>query len=223
MGSFVTECRDGFPCLSVSYVSSWRHHHGHPAACSRAADPESGGQLPHRRGSVQLSGPSAAGGLRCQSLRGVCCSIRLSSVRSVVPIPLFEPEAGCSAMNLQVGGVNHTRSAAPARLRKLFQNAGEDAPSGPVLPAVVQCLVRPIHRMRIPPSEPVPIDKNDPAQTPPVLSSGNTSRLRKPRTDPRKLCLCQPEKIAHVTAHQNCCCRRSINHAQSDRATINGF
>jgi hypothetical protein len=93
-------------------------------------------------------------------------------------------QACSSAVGFQVGCVNHQ----PIRLACLARQLGEylvehTKPAPPDKP-IVDRLVQAVTRWCITPAQPIPDDKDNPADHPPVINPRNPMRKRKERCNP---------------------------------------
>jgi hypothetical protein len=75
-------------------------------------------------------------------------------------------------VGLEIGRLNHDGLGLDLLGGYALHHPGEYAHVAPSLPAVIQCLVRPVFPRRIPPAQAVPVDENDPAQNAPVIDLG---------------------------------------------------
>ena len=75
---------------------------------------------------------------------------------------------------------------------------GEDALVAPTFPAVVESLVRAVFLRRIAPAQTIAINKDYPAQHPPVIDAGFAMRLWEEGLKTRHLGVGQPKQIRHV-------------------------
>lgn len=110
-------------------------------------------------------------------------------------IPLFHAQAGRRSAGFEVGRIDHDvfGSQPGHHLR-------EDTLVTPSLPTVVKDLVRALFPWRIPLSQAIAIDEDNPAQDTPIIDARLAMGLRKIGLKPRHLRVAQPEEIRHVTA-----------------------
>lgn len=108
-------------------------------------------------------------------------------------------------MCLEIGRVDHYSAGHCPLGRKTFHHSGEHAHRALPFPPVIQCLVRPILSGRIPPAQPVVIDKYDAAQNPAVIDTRLAMAFGKYGAR-RAIC-------SSVSQYRSCCISsQSLNH-----------
>jgi hypothetical protein len=100
-------------------------------------------------------------------------------------------------MRLEVRGIDHQPVGLAAVGRQLGKDAVEHAQAAPADEPVVDRLVRPIGRRRIPPTQAVLQDKDDPGDHPPVINPRNPMRKREKWLNPPHLRLTQQPHVRH--------------------------
>ena len=118
-------------------------------------------------------------------------------------------------MGLKVRRVDHQRAGLAALTGQFQQHPGEHTLVAPPLPTVVERLRRTVFRGRVPPSQPITINEDNPAQHAPVIDTWFAVGFREEGFEALHLHLRQPEKIAHVTA-------RFSGSESADQNKING-
>ena len=101
-------------------------------------------------------------------------------------------------MSLQVGRIYHDRLGILSLAGYRVQHPCKHAQSAPAHPPVIKRLRRAILRGRIPPPQPIAIDKDYPTQYTLVIDTRNPVRQWKERLQPLHLWIRQPEKITHA-------------------------
>lgn len=101
-------------------------------------------------------------------------------------------------MSLEIGCVDHDGFGLGFLGGEAFHHPSEYPHRAPPLPAVVQCLVRPVFLRRIAPTQAVPVDEDDPAQDPPVIDPRLSMTAGEIRRQTRHLLVRQPIQIAHA-------------------------
>lgn len=101
-------------------------------------------------------------------------------------------------MGFEVRRVDHDRLDIPTLGGQFGEDAGKDTQPAPAHPSVVERLGRAIGRRRIPPSQPIAVDEDNPAQNLPVIHARHPVRQRKMWLEPLHLRLGQPEQIIHM-------------------------
>lgn len=102
-------------------------------------------------------------------------------------------------MRLQMRRIDHQRGSPAALIGQFEKHPGEDSLLAPSLPTAVECLVQPILRGRIAPTQAIAIDKDYTAQNPLIVHTGLAMGLREKGFQLGHLRIAQPVKVAHVT------------------------
>ena len=97
-----------------------------------------------------------------------------------------------------MGAVHHEGIAIYTRLSQVSEDLGKHPQAGPPDEAVVQRLVRSIHRRRILPAQAVAQDMEDAAQHPAIIHTRLAPGLWKVRPEPLDLLVSQPELSRHA-------------------------
>lgn len=100
-------------------------------------------------------------------------------------------------MRLQMGRVDHQPLRRAALARQFGEDVVEHAKPAPAHEPVVDGLVRTILTRRIAPAQPIPDDKDNAADHPPVINPRNPMRQWKIGFDPAHLRLRKKKQIGH--------------------------
>lgn len=100
-------------------------------------------------------------------------------------------------MRFEICGIDHDRLGFRALSGQTRHDAGEHAHLAPLLPAIIQCLVRAVFLGRITPPQPIAIYEDYATQNAPVINARYAMALGEEGFQTLHLRVSQPEKIAH--------------------------
>lgn len=100
-------------------------------------------------------------------------------------------------MSLEIGRIDHDGLRIGPLSGQTFHYLIEHVHFAPPFPTIVQCLVRSVFSERIPPTEAVPVDEDDPVQDPPVINPGPALARGRIWRKARHLMVRKPIQVAH--------------------------
>ena len=140
-------------------------------------------------------------------------SRRLSSGRCSGKQPLVKP-AGCGAVRVAVGGIDHPPLRPSGFSGTRRQNPVQHPHPAPAHNAVGKRLVRPLGARRILPLPAILAPIDDAADNPPVVAPRHAVRQRNIRRHPRPLARAQQNQATHHTPPA----METLNHASVNRS-----